>query len=73
MNLCNKTSLFFSMGYISKCSKNAFYGLTIHPFDRISKKICGEMVLSGPPWPSILPKNCRLPSKQLRDTASHHK
>ena len=36
------------------------------------KKFCGEMVLSGPPWPSILLKNCRLPSKQLRDTASHH-
>ena len=68
MNLCNKTSLLFCMGYIFKCSKNAFYGLTIHPFDRISKKICGEMVLRGPPWPSILLKNCRLPSKQLRDT-----
>ena len=72
MNLCNKTSQFFSMGYIFKCSKNPFYELTIHPFDRISKQICGEMVLSGPPRPSILPKNCRLPSKQLRDTASHH-
>ena len=73
MNLCTKTSLFFSMGYIFKCSKNAFCGLTIHPFDRISKtEICGEMVLSGPPWPSILLKNCRLPSKQLRDTASRH-
>ena len=34
------------MGYIFKCSKNAFYGLTIHPFDMISKEIFGEMVLS---------------------------
>ena len=47
MNLFNRTSLFYSMGYIFKCSKNAFYGLTIHPFDRISKKICGEMILQG--------------------------
>ena len=48
MNLCNKISQFFSMGYIFKCSKNAFYGLTIHPFDRISKKIFGEMVSKWP-------------------------
>ena len=38
------------MGYIFKCSKNAFYGLTIHPFDRISKKICGEI---GFKWPAM--------------------
>ena len=71
MNLCTKTSQFVSMGYIFKCSKNAFYGLTIHPFDRISKKLCGEMVLSGPPWPSILSKNCRLPSCFYDRTRQH--
>ena len=50
MNLCNKTSQFFSMGYIFKCSENSFYGLTIHPFDRISKNICGERVFM---WPAM--------------------
>ena len=50
MNLCNKTSLFFSMGYIFRCSKNAFYGLTIHPFDRISKK---NLWGNGFKWPAM--------------------
>ena len=34
-------------------------------------EISTEMVLSGLPRPSILPKISRLASKQLRDTASH--
>ena len=59
------------MGYIFKCRKNVLYRLTIYPLNMISKTIFGEMVLSGPSWPSVLRKISRQASKQLRDTASH--